>query len=217
MSNEKREQIARTDELRVLIATDVLSEGQNLQDCAIVVNYDLPWAIIRLIQRAGRVDRIGQMADTVLCYMFWPAEGVERIIRLRERLRQRLRENEEVVGADEAFFEATNDSQLLDLYHENAGALDDDEGEIDLVSYAYQIWKNAIDADPSLSRTIPGLPAVNHATKATQQSARGRAGRRAGLCQDRRGQQRAGLDRRRGQQRDPFPAQDPDGAAVQQR
>jgi ERCC4-related helicase len=48
------------NELRVLISTDVLSEGQNLQDAHIIVNYDLPWAIIRLIQRAGRVDRIGQ-------------------------------------------------------------------------------------------------------------------------------------------------------------
>jgi hypothetical protein len=52
--------------LRVLIATDVLAEGQNLQDAHIVVNYDLPWAIVRLIQRAGRVDRIGQKHDTIL-------------------------------------------------------------------------------------------------------------------------------------------------------
>jgi hypothetical protein len=57
-------------ELRILIATDVLSEGQNLQDGAIIVNYDLPWAIIRLIQRAGRVDRIGQRSDRILCYSF---------------------------------------------------------------------------------------------------------------------------------------------------
>jgi len=56
VSNEKRSAIKPEDEFRVLIATDVLSEGQNLQDCSIVVNYDLPWAIIRLIQRAGRVD-----------------------------------------------------------------------------------------------------------------------------------------------------------------
>jgi Helicase conserved C-terminal domain/PLD-like domain len=56
-------------ELRVMIATDVLSEGQNLQDCHIVVNYDLPWAIIRLIQRAGRVDRIGQTAERILAYI----------------------------------------------------------------------------------------------------------------------------------------------------
>ncbi len=52
--------MTKADELRVLICTDVLSEGQNLQDCSVVVNFDLPWAIIRLIQRAGRVDRIGQ-------------------------------------------------------------------------------------------------------------------------------------------------------------
>jgi superfamily II DNA/RNA helicase len=58
--------VSTADELRVLIATDVLSEGQNLQDCAIVVNFDLPWAIIRLVQRAGRVDRIGQQAEEIL-------------------------------------------------------------------------------------------------------------------------------------------------------
>ena len=72
-------------ELRILIATDVLSEGQNLQDCAIVVNYDLPWAIVRLIQRAGRVDRIGQRSDRILCYSFVPADGVERLLGLRAR------------------------------------------------------------------------------------------------------------------------------------
>ena len=69
-SNEKCGRIKPDDELRVLVATDVLSEGQNLQDCFIVVNYDLPWAIIRLIQRAGRVDRIGQNAENILCYSF---------------------------------------------------------------------------------------------------------------------------------------------------
>ena len=70
---------ARKTKLRVLIATDVLSEGQNLQDAAIIVNFDLPWAIIRLIQRAGRVDRIGQKSEEILCYSFLPADGVERI------------------------------------------------------------------------------------------------------------------------------------------
>ena len=80
VSNDKREQVRPADELRVLVSTDVLSEGQNLQDAAIVVNYDLPWAIIRLVQRAGRVDRIGQRSDTIYCYSFLPAEGVERIL-----------------------------------------------------------------------------------------------------------------------------------------
>jgi superfamily II DNA/RNA helicase len=87
VSNSKRTQVAPDQEIDVLIATDVLSEGQNLQDAAIVVNYDLPWAVIRLVQRAGRVDRIGQQAETILCYSFLPADGVERIIRLRARVR----------------------------------------------------------------------------------------------------------------------------------
>jgi superfamily II DNA or RNA helicase len=77
-------------ELRVLIATDVLAEGQNLQDAHLIVNFDLPWAIIRLIRRAGRVDRIGQKHDTITVYSFLPADGVERIIGLRQRLFHRL-------------------------------------------------------------------------------------------------------------------------------
>lgn len=154
-------------ELRVLVATDVLSEGQNLQDAAIVVNYDLPWAIIRLIQRAGRVDRIGQQADQILCYLFLPAEGIERIITLRTRLKNRLAENREVVGTDEAFFEDDVDEQiLLNLYNERAGILDDeDDVEVDLSSYAYQIWQNAVQRDPTLERKIPALPLVRYATR----------------------------------------------------
>jgi superfamily II DNA or RNA helicase len=166
-SNEKRDQIKPVDELRVLIATDVLSEGQNLQDCAIIVNYDLPWAIIRLIQRAGRVDRIGQQAENIICYSFLPADGVERIIRLRARVRMRLQENAEVVGTDEAFFEDDrNERAILDLYNEKSGILDGDiDGEVDLASYAYQIWKNAITANPELQKVIPSLQPVIYSAR----------------------------------------------------
>jgi hypothetical protein len=172
-SNRGREKgspnfVAAADELRVLVATDVLSEGQNLQDAAIVVNFDLPWAIIRLIQRAGRVDRIGQKSEEILCYSFLPAEGVERLIRLRSRVRQRLHENAEVVGTDETFFEdEKNDTVIRDLFTEKSGILDDPaDDEVDLASLAYQIWKNACDADPSLKKTIPDLPGVIFSTKA---------------------------------------------------
>ena len=167
VSNNKRDRIKPEDELRVIIATDVLSEGQNLQDAAVVVNYDLPWAIIRLIQRVGRVDRIGQKAETILCYSFLPADGVDRIIRLRARVRQRLRENAEVVGTDEAFFEDDkNDHAVVDLYNEKSGLLDGDaESEVDLASYAYQIWKNAITRDPPLQKIIPDLAPVVLSTR----------------------------------------------------
>lgn len=131
------------------------------------VNYDLPWAIIRLIQRAGRVDRIGQQADTILCYSFLPADGVERIIRLRARVRRRLRENAEVVGADETFFEDQDGYQAVrDLFTEKAGILDGEEdAEVDLASYAYQIWKNAIDKNSELEKIIPTMPNVVYSAK----------------------------------------------------
>ena len=165
-SSGKRAEVKPEDELRILISTDVLSEGQNLQDCSVVVNYDLPWAIIRLIQRAGRVDRIGQGSAKIYCHSFLPADGVNRIIRLRERVRNRLRQSAEVVGSDEAFFEDDKDEKpILDLYNEKSSVLEETDNEVDLASYAYQIWKNATDADPKLKKIVEDLPNVVFSTK----------------------------------------------------
>lgn len=177
-SNQVRDKVSAADELRVLVATDVLSEGQNLQDAAIVVNYDLPWAIIRLIQRAGRVDRIGQKSEEIRCYSFLPADGVERVIRLRARVRQRLHENAEVVGTDETFFEdEQHDGLIRDLFTENSGILDDPEDdEVDLASLAYQIWKNACDTNPALKKAIPDMANVVFSTKALSAVPAKRAG-----------------------------------------
>lgn len=153
-------------ELRVLIATDAMSEGQNLQDCHVVINYDLPWAIIRLIQRAGRVDRIGQTHDTIHVYSFLPADGVEEIIRLRSRLTQRLQANQEVVGTDESFFGETANQQLRDLFTERSGVLDDDSSDnidIDLTSLAQKVWN---EADEEAQEQALRLPPVVYATRA---------------------------------------------------
>lgn len=164
ISNE-RSDIALEDQYRVMIATDVLSEGQNLQDSHIIVNFDLPWAIIRLIQRAGRVDRIGQKEDQIYCYSFFPADGVEQIISLRERLNNRINENANIIGSDEIFFEG-NEQNLRDMFNEKAGTLDDeDDGDVDLSSQAYQIWKNATDANPKLKEIIPKLQNMVYSTK----------------------------------------------------
>ena len=162
-SNSKT--VSKADELRVLICTDVLSEGQNLQDSNVVVNFDLPWAIIRLIQRAGRVDRIGQQAEVIHCYSFLPADGVEQLIQLRGRIRQRLKENAEVVGTDETFFEDDEAVTMRDLYTERQDVLDDSDDEVDLASYAWQVWKQATQDDPELARTVEALPPVVYSAK----------------------------------------------------
>ena len=162
-----------TEQYRVLIATDVLSEGQNLQDAHVIVNFDLPWAIIRLIQRAGRVDRIGQEANEIYCYSFFPADGVEKIIRLRSRLNARINENAHIVGSDEVFFEG-NEQNLRDMFNEKSGSLDDeDDNDVDLSSQAYQIWKNATAADPKLKKLIPTLSNVVYSTKTAEDGLQG--------------------------------------------
>ncbi len=168
-SNDKLREFPTGQQTRILIATDVLSEGQNLQDAARVINYDLPWAIIRLVQRAGRVDRIGQKRDEIDCYSFLPAEGVETIINLRRRLTARLRENEEVVGSDESFFEdqtPSDEEALRNLYDEQSGILDEPEDdEVDLTSEAYEVWAQAIKDNPELRKAVEALPDVVFATK----------------------------------------------------
>jgi len=151
-------------ELNLLIATDVLAEGQNLQDCHIVVNYDIPWAIVRLVQRVGRVDRIGQKHDTILAYSFWPHDGVERHIKLRERILNRLKANQEVIGTDESFFGEEAKNRLVDLYAENKQSLDnpEDAEAVDWSSQAQAVWDKA-PAD--LKKQVEQLPPVVYSTR----------------------------------------------------
>ena len=150
-------------ELRVLITTDTLSEGQNLQDAHVVVNFDLPWAVIRLVQRAGRVDRIGQQSREIFCYCFLPEDGIEQVITLRERLAERIEENAELIGSDERFLEG-DPINLKQVYDETI-SLEEQEGETDLISRAYDIWRQATKDDPELQKRIERLPDVVYSAK----------------------------------------------------
>ena len=74
----------------VLIATDCISEGQNLQDCDMVLNYDIHWNPVRLIQRFGRIDRIGSRNPAVYMHNFWPTEDMEVYLKLESRVQARM-------------------------------------------------------------------------------------------------------------------------------
>jgi len=86
--------------IQILVCTDVLSEGQNLQDCGIVINYDLHWNPVRMIQRAGRVDRLRSLHEHVTICNFFPEEGLEELLRLVQRLYDRLADIDRTVGLD---------------------------------------------------------------------------------------------------------------------
>ena len=77
-------------EIDLLIATDCISEGQNLQDCDFVVNYDIHWNPVRIIQRFGRIDRLGSTNDCIQLVNFWPTDDLNQYIRLKERVETRM-------------------------------------------------------------------------------------------------------------------------------
>jgi len=77
-------------EIDLLIATDCISEGQNLQDCDMVINYDIHWNPVRIIQRFGRVDRIGSRNMAVHLINFWPTDDLNKYIRLKNRVEARM-------------------------------------------------------------------------------------------------------------------------------
>lgn len=159
-----------SDELRVLVATDVLSEGQNLQDAHVVVNYDLPWAIIRLIQRAGRVDRVGQVHHEVNVYLI-SHQTVERTLKLRSRIRERLESAAKAFGADQAFFTdmSSDDAAartLEDFYSGNLDSSEPDEEGIDAVSEAAERWADFAKKYPEDAERIMKMQDKRLATRA---------------------------------------------------
>jgi SNF2 family DNA or RNA helicase len=79
-----------TRELDVLIGTDVISEGQNLQDCDYLINYDIHWNPVRIIQRFGRIDRIGSINQCIQLVNFWPDISLDEYINLKERVENRM-------------------------------------------------------------------------------------------------------------------------------
>ena len=79
------------DEIDILIATDCISEGQNLQDCDFLINYDIHWNPVRIIQRFGRIDRIGSKNDSIQLVNFWPDMTLDEYIDLKGRVEARMK------------------------------------------------------------------------------------------------------------------------------
>ena len=81
--------LPQTEEIDLLIATDCISEGQNLQDVDLLVNFDIHWNPVRLIQRFGRIDRIGSLNDSIKMVNFWPTPDLNHYINLKGRVEAR--------------------------------------------------------------------------------------------------------------------------------
>ena len=87
---DKIQSMPQEGEIDLLIATDCISEGQNLQDCDYLINYDIHWNPVRIIQRFGRIDRIGSVNNAVQLVNFWPTPDLDKYINLKNRVEARM-------------------------------------------------------------------------------------------------------------------------------
>ena len=109
------------DEIDLLIATDCISEGQNLQDCDTVLNYDIHWNPVRIIQRFGRIDRIGSRNLTVKMINYWPTEDMEVYLRLQSRVESRMALADAAAsGDDDPLNELTYEQAQMELNFRDA-------------------------------------------------------------------------------------------------
>ena len=151
------------NEIRVVIATDVFSEGLNLQDAACIINYDLHWNPVRLIQRVGRIDRIGSPHDTIHIYNFFPEVALdegEKGLGLKERLTRRIQEIHNTIGEDERILderEQLNPNDMYGIYSNDEQATEDEETGFD-INEAEMLIRDLKDNEPELFKRVCNLP-----------------------------------------------------------
>ncbi|MCX7978774.1 MAG: helicase-related protein, partial [Bdellovibrionaceae bacterium] len=134
----QKAQIPPEEELDLLIATDVFSEGQNLQDADTLINFDLHWNPTRMIQRAGRIDRLGSPFEVIHIHNFYPEDGLEEILGLIERLMEKITQIDKNVGLDASILgEAINPktfNALRRIEQEDEKIADELEAEAEISS-----------------------------------------------------------------------------------
>jgi len=152
----------------LLIATDVLSEGLNLQDASVVVSYDLPWNPVRLMQRVGRVDRLGALAGHVELHHFVPAHDLDRLLGLMTRLRGKVTTISATLGLDHPVLAMPADQrravdQIRILAHDPEGydrIEAEVEGPLDPEEQAYLDYVAEVSTAPATRRAAPAASAA---------------------------------------------------------
>ena len=148
----KLELVGSEKEIDIMVSTDVLSEGQNLQDCGYLVNYDLHWNPTRMVQRAGRIDRIGTEFDTLWIHNMFPDEGLEKLLGLVESLMRKITDIDKAGFLDTSVLGETvhpqNFNTLRRIEDEDGTVIEEEEQFTELASneFLQQQLRNLLDA-----------------------------------------------------------------------
>jgi len=159
------------DDYRILVSTEVLSEGVNLHRSNVVINYDIPWNPTRLIQRVGRVNRVDTKFDTIHTYNFFPTEAGNDAIKLREAAEAKIHAFIEMLGADARLLTEGEEIKSFDLFakltsKKTITGEDEEESELE---YLTEI-RTVRDKHPELFIRIKRLPKKARSTRSLSQS-----------------------------------------------
>lgn len=136
ISKKTSAEVLKQGELDFLFATDVLSEGQNLQDSGVIVNFDLHWNPVRMIQRNGRVNRLGSKFKQVYIFNMHPDQNLNTYLSLVERLNNKIDQIKFSIGTDQSVLgEEANPKEFIDLYSPNSDGqiLDSEDDDAELL------------------------------------------------------------------------------------
>ena len=164
-----------TREIDVLIATDCISEGQNLQDCDYLINYDIHWNPVRIIQRFGRIDRIGSKNDVIQLVNYWPDMELDDYIKLKGRVESRMKATVITSTGDDNLLSANEKgdleyrrNQLKKLQNEVVDIEDMDTGvnimDLGLNEFRLDLLAN-LKEYPNMDLTPFGMSAVVNASE----------------------------------------------------
>ena len=174
-ANPEYKFVGGESELSTVIATDVLSEGLNLQDCDKMINYDLHWNPVRLIQRFGRIDRIGSDHEKVYGFNFLPETGLDKNLGLKEKLHNRIQEIHETIGEDAKILDQTeelNEEAMYAIYDARPEQLDlfeDEKDELLDINEAEEILRQLRSDNPAEYERITQLRDGIRSAKNSQQ------------------------------------------------
>ncbi len=131
-AKERQDDFASEGDIDLLIATDCISEGQNLQDCDCLINYDIHWNPVRIIQRFGRIDRLGSPNERIQLVNFWPNMELEEYINLEQRVSGRMVLLDISATGEENLIEQQSGNQMHDLEYRRKQLLRLQDAVIDL-------------------------------------------------------------------------------------
>ena len=158
------------DKYDLLITTDVLAEGINLHRANVLVNYDLPWNPTRIMQRVGRINRVGTAFDRIYVFNFFPTAQSEKQLPLEERILEKIQAFHDTLGEDFKYLSDEEDVSPKKLFSDLSKDMDSDEESTNPELGYLAIIRQIRDNDPTLFSQIKRLPKKAKAGKICEQA-----------------------------------------------